>query len=226
MSARRHASRSASATVASSSGFRRDTEKLTARENLSSTGRPIPASLQCALHPWLFEVVEPNESIYSLSQCAIRRSDSLAETLGSYCRFRAAVVTPQEVTVLPATGKQAGQACRDLLTYAPAGHSARGPDDPQLGRYPAASIVTAANRPGRHDDQTLILADMAAKASLHVRVRHGQPARASAAAATGGPRWPSCSGCAPWTHDHRLNAEPISRRSACRPGSEARTVAS
>jgi ClpP class serine protease len=47
-------------------------------------------------------------------------------------------------------------------------HSALGPVDPQLGQYPAASIVAAASRPGDHEDQTLILADVGRKALLQV----------------------------------------------------------
>jgi membrane-bound ClpP family serine protease len=43
-------------------------------------------------------------------------------------------------------------------------HSVLGPVDPQLGEYPAASIVAAAAQPGQHDDRTLILADVAYKA--------------------------------------------------------------
>src|SRR5438477_1412254 len=39
-------------------------------------------------------------------------------------------------------------------------HAALGPVDPQLGQYPAASLVEVAARPGRHDDQTLLLADV------------------------------------------------------------------
>jgi ClpP class serine protease len=39
-------------------------------------------------------------------------------------------------------------------------HSALGPVDPQLGQYSAASLVAVAQRPGQHDDQTLILADV------------------------------------------------------------------
>ena len=46
-----------------------------------------------------------------------------------------------------------------------------GPVDPQLGQYPAASILAAVNRKkiNRLDDNTLILADVAAKAMKQVR---------------------------------------------------------
>jgi ClpP class serine protease len=43
-------------------------------------------------------------------------------------------------------------------------HSVLGPVDPQLGEYPAASIVAAAAQPGSREDRTLILADIAYKA--------------------------------------------------------------
>jgi ClpP class serine protease len=43
-------------------------------------------------------------------------------------------------------------------------HAALGPIDPQLGQYAAASLVEVASRPGRHDDQTLLLADTGRKA--------------------------------------------------------------
>jgi ClpP class serine protease len=43
-------------------------------------------------------------------------------------------------------------------------HAALGPLDPQLGQYPAASLVEVAKQPGDHDDQTLIMADVGRKA--------------------------------------------------------------
>jgi ClpP class serine protease len=82
-------------------------------------------------------------------------------------------------------------------------HSALGPVDPQLGNYPAASIVAAVEYPGDHDDQTLILSDVARKAIAQTESftgrlleRHLEPERARQAAhllATG-----------TWTHDHPL----------------------
>jgi ClpP class serine protease len=45
-------------------------------------------------------------------------------------------------------------------------HAALGPIDPQLGQYPAASLVAVAELPGPHKDETLILADVSRKA-LH-----------------------------------------------------------
>jgi ClpP class serine protease len=84
-------------------------------------------------------------------------------------------------------------------------HSALGPVDPQLGQYPAASIVAAAERPGEHDDQTLILADVSRKALFQVEhftrrllERQMEPERAREVArllSTG-----------IWTHDHPLQA--------------------
>src|SRR3954453_1197159 len=43
-------------------------------------------------------------------------------------------------------------------------HAALGPVDPQLGEYPARSLVEVASGPQDHDDRTLILADVARKA--------------------------------------------------------------
>ena len=87
-------------------------------------------------------------------------------------------------------------------------HSALGPVDPQLGQYPAASILAAAQRPGSHDDQTLILADIAEKALTQVEhltrrllERHMPPDPARDVArllATG-----------TWTHDHPLQARDL-----------------
>jgi ClpP class serine protease len=84
-------------------------------------------------------------------------------------------------------------------------HSALGPVDPQLGQYAAASLVAVAAMPGRHDDQTLLLADVGRKALRQVEIlarelldRHSEPARARDVAhllATG-----------VWTHDHPLMA--------------------
>jgi ClpP class serine protease len=50
-------------------------------------------------------------------------------------------------------------------------HAVLGPVDPQLGQYPAASILKAAARKpiAEVDDQTLILADVAEKAIIQVR---------------------------------------------------------
>jgi ClpP class serine protease len=82
-------------------------------------------------------------------------------------------------------------------------HTALGPVDPQLGQYPASSVVEVAQRPGDHEDQTLIMADVARKAIAQVQgfttrllERHMPPERAKEVArllATG-----------VWTHDHPL----------------------
>jgi ClpP class serine protease len=87
-------------------------------------------------------------------------------------------------------------------------HSALGPVDPQLGQYPAASILAAVQRPGPHEDQTLILADVAEKAIVQVESltrrlleRHMTADRARDVArllATG-----------TWTHDHPLQAREL-----------------
>jgi len=82
-------------------------------------------------------------------------------------------------------------------------HAALGPVDPQLGEYPAASIIVAAEQAKEPEDRTLILADVGRKAIWQVEhfvqellVRHMQPAQAREVArilATG-----------TWTHDHPL----------------------
>jgi ClpP class serine protease len=82
-------------------------------------------------------------------------------------------------------------------------HAVCGPVDPQLGQYPAASLVEVAERPGDHDDQTLLMADVGRKAIAQVqgfterllqRSMPAEQARVSARLlATGA-----------WTHDHPL----------------------
>src|SRR2546423_841959 len=64
-------------------------------------------------------------------------------------------------------------------------HAALGPVDPQLGQYAARSLVEVAARPGRHSDETLLLADIGRKALRQVEftaqallVRHMDPAKA------------------------------------------------
>jgi ClpP class serine protease len=82
-------------------------------------------------------------------------------------------------------------------------HAALGPVDPQLGQYPAASLVEVAKRPGDHDDQTLIMADVGRKAITQVEAlvarlfeRHMPAERARELAHV------MASGV--WTHDHPL----------------------
>ena len=84
-------------------------------------------------------------------------------------------------------------------------HAALGPVDPQLGQFPAASYVAVAERPGDHDDQTLLMAEVGRKAIAQVEgftarllEQHLAPDRAREVArvmATG-----------VWTHDHPLQA--------------------
>src|SRR2546421_12041202 len=84
-------------------------------------------------------------------------------------------------------------------------HAALGPVDPQLGQSAARSLVEVADRPGRHSDQTLLLADVGRKALRQVEAtvvellqKHMDPVRAREVArllATG-----------VWTHDHPLMA--------------------
>jgi ClpP class serine protease len=84
-------------------------------------------------------------------------------------------------------------------------HAALGPVDPQIGQYPAASILATLEFPGDRKDETLILADVSRKAITQVETfvtelleRHLDPARARDVAhllATG-----------VWTHDRPLRA--------------------
>jgi ClpP class serine protease len=82
-------------------------------------------------------------------------------------------------------------------------HAALGPVDPQLGQYPAASLIAVAERPGDHDDQTLLMADVGRKAIAQVEgfttrllERHMAADRARAVA--------HALGSGIWTHDHPL----------------------
>jgi ClpP class serine protease len=83
------------------------------------------------------------------------------------------------------------------------GHAALGPIDPQIGQWPAASLVSVAERPGPHQDDTLLLADVGRKALHQVEVfatklleQHMEPAKARDVARI------LSSGL--WTHDHPL----------------------
>ncbi|HLB19686.1 MAG TPA: hypothetical protein VK613_11205 [Gaiellaceae bacterium] len=84
-------------------------------------------------------------------------------------------------------------------------HAALGPVDPQLGQYPAASLVAVAAMPGEHKDETLIMADVGRKALRQVEVvvrqlleEHMPEPRAREVARL------LSSGV--WTHDHPLMA--------------------
>jgi len=87
-----------------------------------------------------------------------------------------------------------------------------GPVDPQLGQYPAASILRAAQQKGDKDldDRTLILADIARKALAQVKAnltqllaqRHPPEEAERLATVLGEGRW---------THDYPLTAEELRR---------------
>jgi ClpP class serine protease len=84
-------------------------------------------------------------------------------------------------------------------------HAALGPVDPQLGQYPAASLVEVAGLPGQHKDETLLMADIGRKALRQVEVavtqlleRNMSPERARDLA--------RLLGTGVWTHDHPLMA--------------------
>jgi ClpP class serine protease len=82
-------------------------------------------------------------------------------------------------------------------------HAALGPVDPQLGQYPAASVLAALDAPGERDDQTLILADMSRKAIVQVEsfVSRLLEPKLGAARASEVARVLSTG---TWTHDHPL----------------------
>ncbi|MBA2359735.1 MAG: hypothetical protein H0V79_02155 [Actinobacteria bacterium] len=91
-------------------------------------------------------------------------------------------------------------ACDEILVDA---HAALGPIDPQIGPYPAASLVSVADRPGPHSDETLILADISRKAlhqvesfAAQILEQHMEPEKAKDVARI------LSSGL--WTHDHPL----------------------
>jgi len=86
-------------------------------------------------------------------------------------------------------------------------HSVLGPVDPQLGQYPAASVLAALEAPGDRDDETLILADMSRKAIVQVESFVGRMLEDKLGA-------PACArGCAP-ARDGHLDARPSAP--ACR----------
>ena len=89
-------------------------------------------------------------------------------------------------------------------------HAALGPVDPQLGQYPAASLVEVASMPVRHEDQTLILADVGRKALRQVEAvttelleGHSDSQRARDVARLLSQGF--------WTHDHPLMAPELER---------------
>jgi ClpP class serine protease len=82
-------------------------------------------------------------------------------------------------------------------------HAALGPVDPQLGQHAARSLVEVASMPGQHQDETLLMADVARKAlrqvTLTVRgllMKHMDAARATDVA--------NLLSTGVWTHDHPL----------------------
>jgi ClpP class serine protease len=89
-------------------------------------------------------------------------------------------------------------------------HAALGPVDPQLGQFPAASLVEVSKLPGRHDDQTLLMADVGRKAIYQTETftarlleRRMTPVQARDVAHL------LASGV--FTHDHPLQAGELSR---------------
>jgi ClpP class serine protease len=89
-------------------------------------------------------------------------------------------------------------------------HASLGPVDPQLGQYPAASLVEVSERPGDHEDQTLIMADMGRKAiaqlvgiTERLVARYMPEERATRVART--------LATGTWTHDHPLQVPDLQR---------------
>lgn len=87
-------------------------------------------------------------------------------------------------------------------------HAALGPIDPQIGQYPAASILAAIDRPGGHADEMLVLGDVARKALHQVEIfaarlleQHMEPAKARDVA--------RILSSGRWTHDHPLLPEEL-----------------
>lgn len=87
-------------------------------------------------------------------------------------------------------------------------HAVLGPVDPQLGQYPAASVLKVLERKNINevDDQTVILADVAEKALRQVRTAVRElladkmpPERADAVA--------EALSCGRWTHDYPITVE-------------------
>jgi ClpP class serine protease len=87
-------------------------------------------------------------------------------------------------------------------------HAALGPVDPQLGQYAAASVVAVAERPGDHDDQTLIMADVGRKAIAQVEgfTRRVLEPHVPAERA---PEVAHLLASGVWTHDHPLQAKEL-----------------
>lgn len=87
-------------------------------------------------------------------------------------------------------------------------HAVLGPVDPQLGQYPAASVLKVLERKNINevDDQTVILADVAEKALRQVRTAVRElladkmpPERADAVA--------EALSCGRWTHDYPITVD-------------------
>jgi ClpP class serine protease len=87
-------------------------------------------------------------------------------------------------------------------------HAVLGPVDPQLGQYPAASILKAVDRKpvAEVDDQTLILADQSAKAIAQVRASV-QELLADKTPAEKADELSRLLSEGTWTHDHPITFE-------------------
>jgi len=84
-----------------------------------------------------------------------------------------------------------------------------GPVDPQLGKYPAASILTVSQVKDINeiDDETLILSDMARKAQKQVRACLVEILTANNMAQEKAEKIATAVSCGQWTHDYPITFE-------------------
>jgi ClpP class serine protease len=88
-----------------------------------------------------------------------------------------------------------------------------GPVDPQIGNYPAASIlkVTEMKRTDKIDDETLILADIARKAQAQVNASLVEIMVANGMAKEKAQEVADAISCGQWTHDYPITFEEAKR---------------
>jgi ClpP class serine protease len=91
-------------------------------------------------------------------------------------------------------------------------HAVLGPIDPQLGQYPAASLIKAVSRKpiAEVDDQTLILADVAEKAVAQLRESAGELLTRSQSSERAG-QLAELLTMGTWTHDYPITFDVAQR---------------